>query len=336
MTMELANECPVTPCLVAANPALPRESPLSWVHRLCGDHQYSLHRMSEVSGICPVAADWDTGVSASEWASLLRLTGIEQDCCAEAMHGFAQLSARFPRRRILLYEDIHPRYRWCSICLQEDPVPYLRWEWRLLGLSHCTIHRVPLEDQCPWCGEALQVQRSLLVTTLFSMGVPNLATCGCCGMSLFDSERDIEEPIVDSTGEPSRLLMEELLARLQHAYVSDDRQLKLDLDPYVNAVLARPRVDSLADRWITGEHEILWDDMCIRRLPMPKPPPLQLNGAVFRDEMVTPATAAVDLGRWSDRLRPADRLRLSAALQAIRAEKNAMRRQAGAPGNQFE
>lgn len=324
--MEVAAECRGTPCLLAASTALPRESPISWVQRLCGDHQYSLHRMSEVSGIRPIAGDWDTGVSPSEWASLLTLTGIEQDCCGEAMHGLTLLNARFPRQSFLLCEESRPRYRWCSICLQTDPVPYLRWEWRLLGVSHCLTHRVPLESQCPWCGEALPVHRSLLVMTGSSMGVPDLATCGCCGMSLFDPEGDDDEAHVDSTDEPSRRLMEELLTDLQQAYASDERQLKLDLDPYANAVLGRRRVAPLQDPNSAGGNEHMWTDMCIRRLPIRQPPPFQLNGSEFVDGFAMTANADASRRKWSQLLRPADRLLLTKALQTIRAEKNALRR----------
>lgn len=220
--------------LLAAPPSLPNESPLSWVQRLCGAHQYSIARLRGITGLNPYVGDWDTGVSRSEWVGLLNLADINADSCGEGLYCLRHLCANFLRREILLYEKQMPRYRWCSLCLSSDPIPYLRWDWRLIGLNHCLIHRVPLDDQCGWCNSFLQVQRTLLVSS------PDLATCAGCGMALFDREGDAcHKPHINQSVEAPVSLMDELLEYLKQCYQLDEWPERRNFPRYADAV--RPK-----------------------------------------------------------------------------------------------
>lgn len=325
--MNAVGEGRAPPCLLAAEPAMPQESRSSWIQRLCGAHQYSLARLGLVTGIMRAYGDWDVGVSDSQWSLLVRLADVPVDTCDEASHCLGALVREFSPRRLLLYEKKAPQYRWCSLCMAGDRVPHLRWHWRLIGLSHCLIHDVPLDDRCGWCGSALHLNRSLLVSSGSTTGVPDLATCGSCGMSLCD--RSQEEKIDDDANnsfDSSQALMKELVNQLKMATRAESGQMTFDFWRYAGALQRPPNLKAADSALIDSPPARVWVNTCILRLPVPQPPPLLLNGAVFHDNYVLPADTSGAKKKWHQQLRQTDRFRLAVALHSIRQEKNAMRR----------
>jgi hypothetical protein len=304
--------------LLAAPPSLPGESRLSWVQRLCGAHQYSIARLRDITGINPLVGDWDTGVSTSEWADLLSLAGMKADSCGEAIYCLDQLCTSFPRRQILLYDKQMPRCRWCSRCLSGDPVPYLRWDWRLMEVRHCSIHKVPLDDQCVWCGSSLQMHRTLLLSS------PDLATCASCGMALVDREYGVRnEQKKNRSAKTLRLSsIDELLGRLKQGCQLEDNPLGLGFSRYADAVRSQPPKPCNPPKpknW----GALSWKHMIVG----PARKRGDLSVAVISGHSSSPQKETLPRSKWSALLFPAQRVRLTQALLIIRAEKNAQRRQ---------
>lgn len=290
--------------LLAAPFSLPGESVSSWIQQVCGAHQYSMKQLARICGIRPTCWDWDVGVAATDWPKLVKLTDYS-GICGEALFSFALLRGQALDRNRFLVDGHKPRSRWCSICLAADTVPYLRWEWRLAGVERCAIHDVVLEDRCGWCGGWLYLHRALLVGGGSAPAVPDLSTCGHCGMSLVDSGTKADEAYADSSYE----LVNELLRALKQAYHSTPRQLTFDFERYRRVI--EPS-DPIPPRPV-------WLDLQINRLPDPSKATVRMCREHFHGG-VTPEPLARK-ARWSARLRPADRLLLARALRVIRLEK---------------
>jgi hypothetical protein len=59
-----------------------------------------------------------------------------------------------PQRLIELtmYRTRAPIYRFCPLCLAEDSIPYIRWQWRLVSTVCCERHKIVLHERCSKCG----------------------------------------------------------------------------------------------------------------------------------------------------------------------------------------
>lgn len=243
--MDFALEAASSPRLLLAEGGCDGETRASWIQRLCGSHQYSFGRLSQISGIKPTKGDWDCEIDVARWRSLLAMAACSVDTCDEAIYGMTALSRRYPARSFLLYESQRPCSRWCTKCLASDAVPYLRWEWRLAAVKTCPVHQVLLSDRCPWCKSPLHIHRALLVASGPNCGVPNLATCGNCGMSLIEAMfRDQED---EEQASPSSELLDELLAQLKLGWREPSRQLELNFERYAATVQVQAPYRRLPD-----------------------------------------------------------------------------------------
>jgi hypothetical protein len=45
------------------------------------------------------------------------------------------------------------RYAFCPLCLAKERVIHTRWDWSVACITLCGVHRTPLLDECPACGE---------------------------------------------------------------------------------------------------------------------------------------------------------------------------------------
>lgn len=313
--------------LLAAPSPLPRESRLSWVQRLCGEHQYSQLRMKQISGISPIENDWDTGVTQPEWNALLGAAGMPLDGCAEASYAFDVIARSHSANQHVLCANLFPRYRWCAECFSSDPIPYLRWEWRLVAMRHCSIHRLPLSSRCGWCDSYLRFSRATLVSAGAAVGVPDLATCPSCGMPLFERDSAIggapsvgDEELVASMRE-----MDGLVARLRQGYLVNDSHL----------ILCFPSISALSGSKVIGAS--LWPNLAdgqrirsssgaaARKSMAESRGSLLINGDTFRDR--TPMAVRTGVVRESVRsiLLARSRSRLARALLVFRAEMRVQR-----------
>jgi len=215
------------------------------------------------------------------------------------------LRNQLPKNKLLCHDGYRPSYRWCSACLAEDTTPYLRWEWRLHHVKRCMTHGTGLLEECSFCNSPLTLQRALLVSGGKVSGVPDLASCATCGMSLIE---DISLE-VDESDERTLKIVEQL--KLHHLH--GDSQLEIDFSAYGCLPDLSPQ-----------RMEASWFDMCIHRQLSRSQMPIHLSGNNFK-----PVTNRGDdpqvRQRWSDGLRPNDRRRLADALQVIRGERNRLR-----------
>lgn len=301
---------PIEPRLWVAPKPYMDESPASWVQRVSGEHQYSLPQLSEITGIRPVRSDWDAHVPNDQWSRLLRISSQAEHACGEGRFAMNTIRARPANLRHLMYSAYRPKYRWCSACFSYDEIPYLRWEWRLLGVTHCRVHGHRLKEFCRWCNHPLTVHRALLVSSGASMGNARLSDCGTCGMPLVDEEDEVETKAEREAREDAALaiVVKQLVDRMRHAYWHDDDQMKFEF----------PEIEKDKER-----RKPVWIDLRINRLPTFTRELLPDSKWLSKCEVGGNGTDKQ--ARWTDGLRPTDRARLAQALLLIRKEKKAMR-----------
>ena len=69
------------------------------------------------------------------------------------------------------------RYAFCPQCVSSQKTFHIRWDWCFAALLRCSVHRSPLMDRCPQCGEIEPLSFSLPTT------LPSLV-CRSCSKDL--------------------------------------------------------------------------------------------------------------------------------------------------------
>ena len=78
------------------------------------------------------------------------------------------------------------RYAFCPLCLASQRVIHVPWEWCVACLIRCAVHRTPLLDGCPACGE--------LDPVIFSaFDCSPIPVCRSCGGNLTAGQNDAED-----------------------------------------------------------------------------------------------------------------------------------------------
>lgn len=70
--------------------------------------------------------------------------------------------------------------QFCPLCLQEDPAPYLRRQWRLALVPVCVRHEVLLQDRCGSCGSPLMPHRADTSPSRSWRKGPTVLRCSAC------------------------------------------------------------------------------------------------------------------------------------------------------------
>ena len=115
------------------------------------------------------------------------------------------------------------RYAFCPRCLTGQRVIHVRWDWSVACLIRCAIHRAPLLDGCPVCGEADPLT--------FAAGLELIPSplCRSCGNDLraaADSPDSIkQENEIQAVEDAYREVLQGIAPRLIHK--ATDRAFRL-------------------------------------------------------------------------------------------------------------
>ena len=193
--------------LVHAPYPFPDESAASWIHRTCQLQGVTYRTLTGYLGLKPtkdpdLATPHDhvchIGIGTS--VSLKRL---------KALADIFRLVREMPQlKRLLNFTGNTPTYRFCPCCLAEDPVPYLRIQWRFKAWTICPKHHCRMAECCPTCGAAIQAAKPCI--NAVGEDAPSIVSCAKCKQSLVTSNEDIARKVWVS---PAKL-------STQHAIVS--------------------------------------------------------------------------------------------------------------------
>lgn len=150
-------------------PLLPGESITSWFVRLARVNAFSLHELASTllgySTHSVTGLDLDALPSTALPVALARGSGVPiEDVYLAGLASWQTLLSGEPSpgRRWILAPSRTPgkarKGRWtqaCFACLADDGVPYFRLYWRFAFITECPVHRLPLHDVCPHCGNPL-------------------------------------------------------------------------------------------------------------------------------------------------------------------------------------
>ena len=167
---------------------LPGETPASWFARVA---RANGHRSSELARVLQLQAQTirpgdvepqtgfsfralDKGVAGIGLMGVLaKPTGVPVAVIEEIL----RVAARIEEFNNLMLATPDVVWRFCPRCLRDDPVPYLRLEWRKGWHLLCPAHLVWIEDRCKHCEAPVDLE-------LHGPDSGSLAVCGTCGNSL--------------------------------------------------------------------------------------------------------------------------------------------------------
>lgn len=130
----------------------------SWLYRLAAYFNVQSTDILEIwqSRLRPHRLD--TELSPQTLNRICEVTLLErwlvQETVLTANVDLALYKSRFCTNHAL--ED-GPIYRFCPACLDTDPVPYIRKQWRLSHVRSCETHGFLLLEGCPSCGTKLNL-----------------------------------------------------------------------------------------------------------------------------------------------------------------------------------
>lgn len=94
--------------------------------------------------------------------------------------------------------------QYCPACLEADPTPYFRIDWRISYRTVCTVHQASLHDRCPSCQAPIQ---PLNISTARAVVVD----CWQCGFDLRSSALRLVDPCdigIEAQGRFDRAVMD--------------------------------------------------------------------------------------------------------------------------------
>jgi hypothetical protein len=143
-----------------------------------------------------------------------------------------------PRRR-------HQRvgYAFCPMCITNQSVIHVHWEWCFACVVRCSVHRIPLQDACPDCGESDPL----------SFESPDLRpnhSCRACGGSLTDPPVNCPsaskyEPAIQAVQEAYRATLLGISPSPSLVGKATDRAFRRFVDDMLQLLISFPHPTSL-------------------------------------------------------------------------------------------
>lgn len=133
--------------------------------------------------------DADVEISRQAYGAIARVCGrpVAETSLMYSMLGVGQgatVALRDPEGR--------PLYRFCVGCFQDDTVPHLRIEWRLMPWKVCPQHLCRLQSRCVGCHKPWKMETAVLRDRRSK--ARTLAHCRWCGLDQRQTVREQPSP----------------------------------------------------------------------------------------------------------------------------------------------
>lgn len=231
------------------------ESLSSYIARICQMH--SVYPNALLQGLSMRKfSDCDLEISPKDLKELVNGTKLIDHDIALLTSPFYKIRSKFLARTFLNFDNHVGYYKYCPECLESDPVPYWRWEWRFKHYEICLVHRSRLFDRCYNCSLRVQIKKNddKRYRSYQDAGVMNFCLkCGAC-LSEIDS-KVINSIYLDSYLKLQFLLTDACLngtGRMMENYraghsrcLAETLYRSLIFSPYTTEIWGKDEVDSL-------------------------------------------------------------------------------------------
>lgn len=163
--------------LYGAPKLLECESTFSWLHRLAQQQGKSFHEIVNFLQIEEIHdADVTSELKFKTMLAPVRQVSASEFELASAINRSIERSVTL-RKQIYILGKTNPCSAFCTECLRQDVIPYLRFEWRFKFWKICPVHRMELRLICPYCSNNVILNRALISG---KFGAPSLRFCSFC------------------------------------------------------------------------------------------------------------------------------------------------------------
>lgn len=167
--------------LAGLPPAMPLESPASWLSRAALSQGEAVEALLGHIGL-PAAGDIDLMVSSRIGRIALAQCGISEPfSLARVLFPRVEKLGRSWEKFLLRTRTGVPRYRFCAACLADQSEPHFEVHCRFSVWRYCPLHRCLLEDVCPNCKACVTLPFDMLCAGPKKSGIAYLAHCQVCG-----------------------------------------------------------------------------------------------------------------------------------------------------------
>jgi len=190
----------------------PTESPNSWLQRIAHRYDLSFAELQDALG-ARWTTDADVEISRQAYGAIARVCGrpVAETSLMYSMLGVGQgatVALRDPEGR--------PLYRFCVGCFQDDTVPHLRIEWRLMPWKVCPQHLCRLQSRCVGCHKPWMMETAVLRDRRSK--ARTLAHCRWCGLDQRQTVREQPSPKLAYAADFGRAVVSALANR--HAVIA--------------------------------------------------------------------------------------------------------------------
>lgn len=177
---------PPTPRIYRCPPKIKGEAVSSWIYRIAARYGWSPNTVCKFAGMVFEAQQLDFFLTKEEMRKISALTAVPAPLLT------SRLTRRVSKLKtshfliLTTYDGNTPRYRYCTQCLSEDEIPFIRLHWHFATTIICERHHAPLSGKCPNCFNKIQL--GFRNSEILKTANRNLALryCPSCGKSLHD------------------------------------------------------------------------------------------------------------------------------------------------------
>lgn len=196
------------------------ETRSSWLARLCQANAVSAGTLSGwLQRKTLFQRDLDRGASSLALRVLEKLSGL-------SIQTLKSMSLLDNNQHFLEYDSVHgtvpyissvSRTRrgnlsrgmsFCPDCLQDDPIPYFRKQWRFNFVTTCLKHRRLLIDHCPHCNEPFQHNFGSTISEYYNR--EEMMRCAYCSFPIHRNH-------CSSSDQKCAVLLHDVTSNLQQA-----------------------------------------------------------------------------------------------------------------------
>jgi hypothetical protein len=156
------------------------EAPVCWLHRAALSQGVSMRELCKWFDI-PYGGDLDVNFARANFRQIALRCGFSETAFFQVQRTLRAIGSLCLSEVPLLRRNGRASYRFCPICLREQP--FFPLHWRLSPYRMCYRHACLMEDACPTCGRRVTFERQGVEVVRASV-IALASQCVACGQLL--------------------------------------------------------------------------------------------------------------------------------------------------------